>query len=192
MKILLLATGSILLNCILIFPSQQPKPGPETPAEYVIGLEDVLAINVWREPDLSLKEVAVRPDGKISLPLVGDIQASGLTPNQLQEQIVERMKLFVASPNVAVVVLRIGSLSVSIVGKVAKPGVYYLGSPMTVLELLARAGGLTEEAKRKSISIIRKEGGRTVPHPFNYADVSKGKSLQQNIILKTGDVVVVP
>jgi polysaccharide biosynthesis/export protein len=162
------------------------------PADYVIGLEDVLSINVWKEPELSVKDALVRPDGKISVPLVGDIQASGLTPMQLQEQIRGRLKEFLASPAVTVVVLRVASQSVSIVGKVSKPGIYYLGAPMTVLELLARAGGLREDAKNKAISVVREEGTRTVRLPFNYKDVSQGKNLQQNIILKNGDQVIVP
>jgi polysaccharide biosynthesis/export protein len=190
MKIFPLAICLVLLNSLVVLPSQQPTT--EVPADYVIGVEDMLAVNVWREPDLSIKEVMVRPDGKVSLPLVGDIQASGLTPKQLQERIVERMKEFVASPTVAVIVLKIGSRSVTIVGQVAKPGIYYLGSTMTVLELLARAGGLREEAKKSRISVIRKEGDRAVPHAFNYKDVSQGKNLEQNIILKNGDQVIVP
>jgi polysaccharide export outer membrane protein len=134
----------------------------------------------------------VRPDGKISVPLIGDIQASELTPMQLQNRIAERMKEFVAAPSVTVVILRIGSRSVSIVGEVAKPGIYYLGSPMTVLELLARAGGIRSDADQKKISIVRKEGTRTISYRFNYKDVSKGKNLKQNIELKNGDVVIVP
>jgi polysaccharide biosynthesis/export protein len=192
MKIFPLALCVILLDSQLALPVQHENLGTETPAEYVIGPEDVLAINVWREPDLSAKEVLVRPDGKISLPLVGDVQASGATPKQLQDRIVESIRTFVTSPVVAVVVLKIGSRSVSIVGQVAKPGFYYMASPMTVVELLARAGGLREEAKKNRISIIRKEGEKSISYPFNYKDISQGKNLQQNIILKNGDQVIVP
>jgi polysaccharide export outer membrane protein len=191
MKYSLLALFFFLSNCAVALPFQEPSP-EKVPADFVIGLEDVLAVSVWKEPDLSVKEVMVRPDGKISIPLVGDIQASGFTPEQLQEKITEKLKEFVASPNVTVVVLRIASRSVSIVGQVAKPGIYYLGAPMTVLELLARAGGLQEEAKKKDISVVREEGGRTVSLKFNYKDVSNGKNLQQNITLRNGDVVIVP
>jgi polysaccharide export outer membrane protein len=126
------------------------------------------------------------------VPLVGDIQASGLTPMQLQERVTERMKEYVAAPSVTIVVLRIGSRSVSIVGQVAKPGIYYLGAPMTVLELLARAGGIGPDAEEKKIAIVRTEGGKTVSYRFNYNDVSKGKRLEQNIELKNGDTVIVP
>ena len=164
----------------------------ELPDDYVIGLEDILSINVWKEPELSVKEVVVRPDGKISVPLIGDIQASDLTPMQLQERITDRMKEYVAAPSVTVVVLRIGSRSVSIVGQVAKPGIYYLGSPMTVLELLARAGGIGPDAEEKKIAIVRNEGGKSVSYRFNYKDVSRGRKLEQNIELKNGDTVIVP
>ena len=191
MKILLWFSLIAFSMCLPVWASQELTP-EEVPEDYVIGLEDVLSINVWREPDLSIKEVIVRPDGKISMPLIGDIQTSGLTPMQLGEHITEEMKHYVASPTVSVVVLKIGSRYISIVGKVARPGIYYLGSTMTVLELLARAGGLQEEAKEKDISVVREEGGRSVRFPFNYRDVSKGKNLNQNIILKNGDVVIVP
>lgn len=191
MKIIILVLSLALLICGTVSAGQEASSA-DVPPDFVIGLEDILSVNVWREPDLSVKEVMVRPDGKISLPLIGDIQASGLTPMQLQKQITERMKEFVAEPTVAVVVLKIASRSVSIVGQVARPGVYYLGAPLTVLELLARAGGLREEANEKGISIVREENGKTTSYRFNYKDVSKGKSLQQNIYLKNGDIVIVP
>ncbi len=189
MKSLLLAFYLSLFSCIA-FAYQNPSAS--VPSDFVIGLEDVLAINVWREPELSVKDIMVRPDGKVSLPLVGDVQASGLTPNQLRDRIAETLKQFVASPNVTVVVMKIGSQSVSIVGQVAKPGIYYLGGQMSVLELLARAGGLREEAKSKKISIIREEGGKKTRYQFNYKDVASGQNLKQNIDLKNGDVVLVP
>jgi polysaccharide biosynthesis/export protein len=191
MKYFILAFSLVLLNCANISASQQASANP-VPDDFVIGLEDVLAINVWKEPDMSVKEVIVRPDGKISLPLIGDIQASGQTPKQLQDRIREKMKEYVASPTVTVVVLKIVSQSVSIVGQVAKPGIYSLGSPTTVLELLAKAGGFREEANTKKISVVRNENGKTSYFPFNYRDVSKGQNLRQNIALKNGDVVIVP
>lgn len=195
MRFLLLVLGLTLLLAAPVYAfqnqSQSPTPMP-LPEDYVVGIEDILSINVWKEADLSVKEVVVRPDGKISIPLIGDLQASGLTPMQLQSRISERMRDFVTAPSVTVVVLKIGSRSVSIVGNVVRPGIYYLGSPMTVLELLARAQGFKEEAKTNKISIVRNEGNRSVSHPFNYKDVSKGKNLKQNIELKNGDVVIVP
>jgi polysaccharide export outer membrane protein len=195
MRIFLMALCIFLSGSTSGFPSQNAGSEALVQAvsnDFIIGLEDILSINVWKEPELSVKEVIVRPDGKISIPLVGDVQASGLTPMQLQEQITERMREFVSSPNVTVVVLKIASRSVSIVGEVNRPGIYYLGSRMTVLELLARAGGLKENAKEKDISVVRTEGNRSIRFPFNYKDVSKGKNLKQNIALKNGDVVIVP
>ncbi len=160
--------------------------------DYVIGIQDVLSIVVWREPELSVKEIQVRLDGKISLPLVNDIQASGLTTRELREQITEKLKEFVAAPNVSVAVLKSMSHSVSVVGEVMKPGIYSLAGPMTVLELLARAGGLTELAKTKDIKVVRNEQGKTVQFRFNYKDAIKGRNLKQNIRLKDGDIVLVP
>jgi polysaccharide export outer membrane protein len=194
MKSFLLIFCLILSGFTAAPAMQNPSPSQPLvlPDDYVIGLEDILSVNVWKEPELSVKEVVVRPDGKISIPLIGDIQASELTPMQLQARITERMKEFVAAPSVTIVVLRIGSRSVSIVGQVTKPGIYYLGSPMTVLELLARAGGIGPDANKKKISVVRNEGGRSVSYPFNYKEVSKGVNLKQNIELKNGDVVIVP
>lgn len=160
--------------------------------DYVIGPEDVLAVNVWKEPELSIKELVVRPDGKISLPLVNDIQAGGLTPIQLQEQIAGKLKKFVESPNVTVTVLKVFSHTVSVVGAVGRPGPYVLGSPTTVLDILARAGGVTEFAKAKNIKILRNEDGKQVQYPFNYKNVIKGKDLEQNITLRNGDIILVP
>jgi polysaccharide biosynthesis/export protein len=184
----------LLVNSVPVL-SNQDRASNKVAAvstDYLIGVEDVLAINVWKEPELSVKEVAVRPDGKISFPLITEIQASGLTPKQLQEQLASRLKEYVAAPNVTVVVLKILSQSVSIVGQVSKPGIYILGSPITILELLARAGGLREEAKSKRIQILRKEGEKTKNYSFNYNEVSRGINLQQNIVLKNKDVIVVP
>lgn len=202
-RVFLPALLGILTVSALAFGIQKPaivqgsvpavSPAKQVVADdFVIGPEDVLAISVWREPELSVKDIIVRPDGKISLPLVNDIQASGLTPRQLQMRLAERLKEFIDAPNVTVVVTKIESQAVSIVGKVSKPGVYPLGAPMTVLELLARSGGFQEEAKTKRIRIVRNEGGRTTQFAFNYSEVSAGKNLKQNITLKNGDVVIVP
>ena len=162
------------------------------PKDFIIGAEDVLRINVWKEPDISVEEVLVRPDGKISVPPIGDIEASGMTPLQLKERIEEKLKNYVSSPVVTVVVLQIKSRYVSVVGNVEKPGVYYLGSPMTVLELLARAGGCNDWANLKSIAIVRKSENRSRYFNLNYKDAVNGINLQQNIVLENGDVVIVP
>jgi polysaccharide export outer membrane protein len=194
LAVAVLAAGS--QNPTPSIPSQNPAAAPKIPTaagkDYVIGLEDGLGVFVWREPDLSVKEVTVRPDGKITLPLINDIQAAGLTADQLQERITEKLKDYIASPTVTVVVTKIVSQKVSIVGEVGQPGVYPLGGPMTVLELLARAGGFREYAKKKGIVIVRQEGGKSIRFKFNYKDVSEGKNLEQNITLKSGDIVIVP
>ncbi|MBN2320627.1 MAG: polysaccharide biosynthesis/export family protein [Acidobacteria bacterium] len=194
MKLLRITLLLLLMTCSVALPGQNSDSGnefSEIPEDFVIGLEDTLAVSVWREPELSVKEVMVRPDGKISLPLIGDVVASGLTTKQLQESVTEKYTEYVSNPTVSVVILRIASLTVTVQGQVAKPGVYYLGSPMTVLELLARAGGLREYADEKDIAIIRKEGKKKF-FRFNYKDVSKGKNLQQNITLQNGDIIIVP
>ena len=179
--------------CASISLGEDTVPGAETSAvssDFVIGLEDVLGINVWKEPELSMGQVAVRPDGCISLPLVGDMKASGLTPLQLKKNIEEKLKKFLASPTVTVIVLQIKSQNVSIVGEVSKPGVYYMGSPMTILELLSRAGGFLQFSDKKNILIIRKKDNSI--QNFNYEDVSKGRNISQNIVLENGDIVIVP
>jgi len=200
-KILMIALILGVASAWAAQSQKPPAPAPpqtQTPAQsaaskdFLIGLEDVLSVFVWREPDLSVKEVTVRPDGKITIPLINDIQAAGLTVDQLQERITEQLKDFVASPSVTVVVVKVMSQKVSIVGEVGQPGVYPLGGPMTVLELLARAGGFREYAKKKNITIVRQESGQSVRYKFNYKDVSEGKNLQQNIALKNGDIIIVP
>jgi len=173
--------------------TQAPPPTSSTSdADFVIGLEDVLSINIYKDQELSVKEVVVRPDGKISLPLLGDIKAEGLTVKQLQDKIADSLKEYVTAPVVTVTVIRIYSQSVSIVGQVAKPGVFSLGSPITIMQLLSRAGGLTFDAKSKKIKIVRKENGKSITIPFNYNDMISGKDLKQDVILKNGDIIVVP
>ncbi len=171
--------------------TKQVTSAPPIDENYVIGLEDVLAINVWKDVDHSAPQVVVRPDGKITLPLIGDMQANGLTTKQLQEAVAERLKeYFVSVPTVTVTVTKVESKKVSIVGAVTKPGAYPLGAPMTVLDLIARAGGLTEFAKMTKIKIVRKRDGRILE--FNYKDVMNGKNLGQNVVLENGDIVMVP
>jgi len=202
MKQILGITSLLLVFAVLGLAQQKPpvKNAAVQPVaaqtqqvdeNYVIGLEDVLAINVWKDTDHSAPQVVVRPDGKITLPLIGDMQANGLTTKQLQEAVAERLKeFFVSVPTITVTVTRIESKKVSIVGAVAKPGAYPLGAPMTVLDLIARAGGLTEFAKATKIKIVRKRDGRILA--FNYKDIMNGKNLSQNVILENGDIVMVP
>jgi polysaccharide biosynthesis/export protein len=160
-------------------------------ADYVIGPEDVLAIVFWRDKDLST-EVMVRPDGKISLPLLNEIMAAGLTPEQLRQTLTEQAQRFVEDPNVTVVVKTINSRRVFVTGQVSKPGPYPLTAPTTVLQLISMTGGLLEYADAKNIVIMRNENGQSVNYRFNYKDVIRQKNLKQNIELKPGDTVVIP
>lgn len=168
-----------------------PPAGVTPPADYVIGAEDELSVIFWREMDMSA-EVTVRPDGKISLPLLNDVQASGLTPEQLRLAVTEAAGKFVADPTVTVVVRVINSRRVFITGQVGKPGPYPLTSPTTVLQLLALAGGVAEFAKSDQIQVMRTENGKTTNYRFNYKDVIRGRRLEQNLMLRPGDTVIVP
>lgn len=165
--------------------------GVTPPSDYVIGADDQLAIIFWREKDMSA-EVVVRPDGKISLPLLNDIQATGLTPEQLRVALTEAANKYIEDPTVTVVVKAINSRRVFVTGQVGKPGPYPLTAPTTVLQLIALAGGVSEYAKSEEIAVMRTENGKTTNFKFNYKDVIKGKKLEQNLVLKPGDTVIVP
>jgi polysaccharide export outer membrane protein len=160
------------------------------PPDYVIGAGDVLSIVFWRDKEMSA-DVTVRPDGKISLPLVNEIDATGITPEALRAKLREAAGKFIEDPDVAVVVKEIRSRNVFITGNVAKPSTYPLNSEMTVLQLIAVAGGLLEYADSKNIMVVRMENGRPQYHKFNYKDVVSQKRIEQNIALKPGDTVVV-
>ena len=161
-------------------------------ADYVIGADDVLSILFWRDKDLSAPEVTVRPDGKVTLPLLNDMQAAGLTPDQLRDAIQIAAQKYVEDPNPTVIVKEIKSRKVFITGQVEKAGPYPLNAATTVLQLIAMAGGLREFADGKAISVMRTESGKPSVFEFNYQDVLKKRNLRQNIELKPGDVVVVP
>lgn len=174
-------------------PASAPaSPEPAASDDYVIGSDDVLAINVWKEPDIS-RTLPVRPDGKITLPLIGDIGASGTTPKQLQARIEQDLAKYISKPAVTVIVQEAKSHKFNIVGEIQKPGTYLLTSPMTVLDAIALAGGFRDWAKVKSIYVLRggANGSRT-KLAFNYKKVIKGNGSAQNIQLRTGDTVVVP
>jgi len=166
-------------------------PGVNMPSEYTIGADDVLSIVFWRDKELTA-DVTVRPDGKISLPLLNDVQATGLTPALLRERIVEESKKYVEDPNVTVVVKQINSRRVFITGEVKKPGPYSLTAPTTVLQMISISGGLADYAKTDKISIVRVESGKPKSFKFNYKQVIEGKNLAQNIELKPGDTIIVP
>jgi len=159
---------------------------------FVIGNDDRLAINVWKEPDLT-RSIPVRSDGKISLPLVGEVQATGRTPLQLEEEIGSKLKNYITEPEVTVIVEQINSQKFNILGQVVKPGSYPLAAATTILDAIAAAGGFRDFAKQKNIYILRQSaGGREARIAFNYKDVIKGKNPGQNIKLEPHDTVVVP
>lgn len=169
-------------------------PAPVTsaalPAEYVVGEGDVLDINVWKETEIS-KQMTVRPDGIISLPLVGEVQVVGQTPRQIQVLITDRLKAVLTNPQVTVTVVDVRSKKVYITGEVKKSGAYRIDQPLTVLDLIALAGGFTEFANKKHIYILR-AGDNDNRLKFNYNDVVQGRHREQNIRLQPGDTVVVP
>ena len=168
-----------------------PQLAAQTGA-YVIGVDDVLAISVWKEPELS-RTLPVRPDGKITLPLVGDLQAAGTTPQNLQQELHDKLAAYMAVPEVAVIVQEVKSQKYNIVGQVAKPGSYSLNESMTVLDAIAEAGGLGAYAKSNAIYVLRmRPDGSSVQLPFHYKQVLKGANLSQNVRLQAHDTVVVP
>jgi len=158
---------------------------------YVIGSEDVLYIHVWKEETLS-KTVSVRMDGKISMPLIDEIQATGLTPLKLKEILTERLKEFVGIPTVTVIVMEANSFKVYISGQVKNSGVYRLRSETTLAQIISMAGGLGEWANQSKIIIIRKENGKEKRFTINYKKIVKGEDLNSNILLKAGDTIIVP
>lgn len=184
-------------------PAQKPEPAgaqaskpeeglaaaaaPVDPRSFQLGAEDVIAVRVWREPELS-GVMTVRPDGQITMPLIGDVKASGLTPLQLGAQIAEKLSKFINGPEVSVSVQAVRSRRYSVTGEVLRPGVYPLVVPTTVLDALTAAGGFREFANTKNITVMR--GSKRFK--FNYKDVIKGKNMSQNILLENGDYIVVP
>ena len=171
--------------------SDKPKAGgPEASSDYVIGADDVLRISVWKEPELS-EQLPVRPDGKISMPLLNDIPAAGLTPLALKDSITEKLKKYIADPRVTVVVTAMNSQRIFVTGEVVHSGPMNLLPQMTVLQALAQAG-FTQFASLKAIYLLRTQNGKQQKLPFNYKDVVKGNHPEQNIFLKPGDTLVVP
>jgi len=193
----------VALTCVVGVGAQQPaRSNGQTasstsaaavvlPPGYVIGPADVLSIVFWRDKDMSA-DVTVRPDGKITLPLLNEVAAGGYTPEQLRTRIAEAASAFVEEPNLTIVVKEVRSRNVFITGNVAKPATYPLTGEMTVLQLIAVSGGLLEYADAKNIVVIRSENGRPQYLKFNYKDVVRQKSVAQNVVLKPGDTVVVP
>jgi polysaccharide export outer membrane protein len=159
--------------------------------KYLLGPEDAIEISVWKEPDLT-KQLVVRPDGKITYPLIGEVQASGKTVKELQEEILKRLEKFVTDAHVTVILLKAQNYKIYVTGKVNKPGDFVIGKPVNVMQAISMAGGLTPFAAPGSIMVLRTEAGKEMVYPFNYREVSKGQFLEQNRTLLPGDVVVVP
>lgn len=174
---------------------KETKPALAEPAnpsaDYKIGPQDVVRVDVWKEPDIT-RTIPVRPDGKISLPLLNDVQAAGLTAVQLATAIREGLTKYITSPQVTVTVTEINSRRVYCNGEVMKPGAMVLLPNMTALQAISSCGGFTQFARIKNIYILRVEDGKQVQYPFNYKDVVKGKRPEDNIVLQPGDVIVVP
>ena len=169
-----------------------PAEPPRKLEEYVIGPDDMLAVNVWKEPEIS-RSVPVRPDGKISLPLVGDLRADGLTPTQLQDEIRRKLLAYLSDPEVSVIVQEAKSQKFNILGEIERPGAYLLSHSMTVLDAIAVAGGFRDFAKTNKIYVLRvNSDGSRACIPFNYKEVIKGHNLSQNVELEARDTVVVP
>jgi polysaccharide export outer membrane protein len=199
-KILCAALTSVLALAPLAAQGspQARTDGPSTtpvsvalPANYVIGPQDVLSVVFWREKDMSV-DVVVRPDGKISLPLLNDVAAAGMSPEALRTVIAKAATKYMEDPSVTVVIKEINSRNVYVTGQVAKAGTYRLGNEMTVLQAISVAGGLLEYADASNIVILRKENGKDRSIKFNYKDVIRGKNLDQNIVLLPNDTVIVP
>ncbi|HWR37601.1 MAG TPA: polysaccharide biosynthesis/export family protein [Clostridia bacterium] len=194
----ILITSALLLSGAAIgqdgaSKTSQPVQSPAAnDPNYVIGAEDLLAISVWKEPDLT-RSVPVRPDGKISLPLIDEVKAEGLTPKQLETELTKRFSQYIASPQVSVIVADVRSRTFSIVGEVNRPGSFPLRQKLTVLEALAAAGGFKDFAKTKRIYVLRLNADGTRSRlPFSYNRVIKGEETAQNVELQSHDTIVVP
>ena len=173
-------------------PNRIPEFIEQDTSVYRIGIGDVLQINVWKEPEVSVPSVSVRLDGRISLPLVKELQVQGLTPTELEWLLTEAFSRFITAPNVTVIVQQVNSQKAYLVGGVNNPGAIQLRVPMTILQALAEAGGLTNFAKKNKIYVLRKEGDRQLRLPFQYDAVIRGRNAEQNVVIRPGDTIVVP
>lgn len=195
----LVSAALLLLATMVAGPASTQEPVEAPPdqdhvsgaAEYRIGPEDILQISVWKNDTMS-QTVPVRPDGKISLLLLNDVQAAGLTPMQLRDILIKKLVEYIPAPEVSVIVREVHSFKVSVIGEVKKPGRYELKSRATVLDLLAQAEGFTEFASRTRVVILRPQGTTMKRIPFNYNKVISGDGERQNLFLQPGDIVLVP
>jgi polysaccharide export outer membrane protein len=184
---------SLVFCALLLFPALDAGPllaEPATPS-YEIGPSDLLRVFIWKETELT-QDLVVMPDGRITFPLIGEIQAQGRNVTELKELISEKLKKYVTAPEVTVIVRESNSRLIYTIGRVARPGPYPLGAGMTVLQALSMAGGFAEWAEEKNIKIVRREGGKEIQLPFNYKEYISGRNLEQNILLRPSDTIVVP
>lgn len=187
---LLLATAPLRAAKSPAKPQGAPASPPAASTDYLIGVEDVLSVTVWKEPELT-KNVNVRPDGKITFPLVGDLQAAGRTPLQLAASLTETLVQYIKEPIVTVTVEQINSYKIYLLGEIGKQGELILKRQMRLLQVIAMAGGLSPYAS-KNIVIVREEGGREVRTEIDYRKVISGERPELNIYLKPGDTIIVP
>jgi polysaccharide export outer membrane protein len=175
-------------------PSVRKEPLPDNSLlpDYRIGPGDVLAVDVWKEPDASTASIVVRPDGRLSLPLVGELLVAGMTPQGLQDELTTRYNEMIQNARVNVAIREINSQRVFVIGEVRREGTIRISTPVTVLQALADSGGLTDYAKKSRIYILRTRDNRQMRLPFDYDAVVHGRKVEQNIILMPGDTVVVP
>ena len=173
-------------------PAGGSQPATAVPSSYVVGEADVLRITVWKQPEISQQSLVVRPDGMVSVPLVGELKVSGMTPVQIEATLVSDLKLYVNEPRVTVTVAEIGSRTVYVTGEVQHPGAYPLVGPIDVLQVVAKAGGVTPYAHQRSVFVLRQVNGKKQKLPVNYSRIFHGKNPDQNINLQPGDTVVVP
>jgi polysaccharide export outer membrane protein len=194
-----IATAAIILADPIAISAQGKPPGANagssaglaTTEQFTIGPEDEIGVLFWKEAEIS-QNIVVRPDGIVTIQLLGEIRADGLTPMALASDIQARATRYLTDPQVTVVVRRINSRKVYVTGEVNAPGAYPLTAPRTVIQVISLAGGLLEYARSEEITILRKEDGQTRSFRFNYKDVSRGRSLDQNLELRPGDTIVVP
>ena len=196
-----LVAAAVTTCRVVMAQAQSPKATTQSPGSstkpatqdknYIIGPEDVLDIDVWKQPNLS-RTVPVRPDGKISLPLLGDIQAAGVTPTELGTSIQKMVQKYVSNPQVTVIVTAINSQRIYVLGEVNHPGAEQLFPNMTPLQALSAAGGFTQFAKRNQVYVLRREGGKEKRYKFDYKAALQGDPSRQTIILQPGDTIIVP
>jgi polysaccharide export outer membrane protein len=189
MRILAVMVMGLTLSGVAASAADQPADSPR-PA-YRLQPGDIVTVSVWKEQDLQ-REILVRPDGALSFPLAGELNVDGKTIEQLRLELVERLKRYVPDPVVSVAVKAIGGNRVYVIGKVARPGEFPFNSPVDVMQALSLAGGATPFAEVNDIVILRRDNGGQRAMPFRYGDVERGKNLQQNFLLQSGDTVVVP